>query len=1557
MSPGPLRKAPMKLQPNPPAWCSRYVGLPFLDRGRTTDGLDCWGLVCLVYANRFGIALPSLSHVPSGDAAAQQVELEQQLRGSWTDTTFRSDHQPSIGDVLLMHLGRRLHVGLRVSKGHFLHVLENTGSTIERLDSPLFAKRITRHFKYTAPVLVRHSLTPLHDTKVDMGVVEGKTIEEIRVLAGVDALPGLRAFLGAREVPAVAWTRVRPKAGRILRFTCVPAGGDSGGGKSPLRTVMSIALLAATIAAPFALVGVGANAATWGAGTLGGSLFAAGVGIVGSLALNALIPPPSPAISDGAGQQVSPSITGARNELRKFVAVPRLLGTHRLVPVYAAVPVTENVDGDTYLRLLFLLGYGPLDISDLRIGETPLSEFDGVEVQIRSGGDDDGPLSLYPSTIIEDAMSVLLKQAEGWQVRTSAIDADEIAVDVTWPQGIAEIARDGSRIERAVAVRVQFAPTGTNAWRDVNGTSPDNERALDVLFRTPDVRLGGQGVVQGPVLWGGGFAGTKPSFLPASNFAYELTGYVRFPYTSQFTTLNRVEFAIDGSDACDLQVLDRTLITFYGQHATEGGATPGTSNRSQPTLYRMGFAKIRIRVEARQGNPGALALLWRVNDPGGGQFVPIPAENLCIAPREGATGLNYRWFDTTAYAGAVVVSSSSTDSIRRTISFAVPRGQYDIRVQRETPDTDSESIVDRCFLTAVKTIRNVDPVRMRGVAKVALRIKASNQLNGVIDNFNCLATSILPDWDAAAQVWVERATNNPASCMRALVQSRGAFRPLADDKLNLAELQQFHDECRVLGFACNYVVDTKGTAWERLRDVAATGRARVARPGGKVTPIREKLHTTPVQHFSARTMQNFVSRKAFGDVPHALRITFMNEARGYERDERVVYADGFDITNATRFDTLELPGVTNPDQVYRLGRYYLAAMILRPEVFSARCSLDHLACGVGDMVYVSHDVPLFGLSSARITALVTDAAGNIAGLQLDEEIVMDAGDTYGIFVRLASNDSWSRELVTREGVSTQVKFVSAVAPGAASPQVGDLVLFGRAGQEVRRLIVKSIEVDARLQATLTFVDDAPAVLTADSEPIPPYDPGISTPPTFENRPATPVIENIRSDDYVLVRAADGSLQPRMVISYRIPASNRPLATHVQVRVRQIPGLGQTGDAPWRVLPQLAIDGNEVSVGDVIEGSAYQIRLRAVSAIGQTSDWAEAEHVVIGKSLPPPDVLAFDVERLSDGIRRYSFDLGDIPPDVVGVQIRFARSPGPELWNELTPLHEGTLEGVSPTDLPDPPASGRYLFAIRMVDSVGNLSRNARTVIRDLGTGSRPDVAVSVDAAALRFPGTKTGCFVTRRGVLEAVGEETWDTLASFGVTSWDTWPLWTLRPANPIRYEHPTIDAGFVFDFQPDVHMTFKGSRVVELQHSIDDVTYSDWERIEAFTARTVRARYIRFRVTVFITDGFPVPSIEELVFMLRAEMITQVVNDLDTATLTGDRRLGVGDVRVPIGSSQLGAITSVQVSFNGLGAGFSYVVVDKATLPGPRIRIFNDLDLPADAVIDVRVTGPRGLE
>lgn len=136
---------------HPPAWVGGYIGLSFRSGGRTRDGLDCWGLVRLVLAERFGIDVPSYADA-YGDAhrALDVAPLIDAHRDDWVAVPKGAER---LGDaVLLRTKGWPMHVGLIVARGRMLHIEAGIASVIERLDSPIWRDRIVG--VYRAPQIV-----------------------------------------------------------------------------------------------------------------------------------------------------------------------------------------------------------------------------------------------------------------------------------------------------------------------------------------------------------------------------------------------------------------------------------------------------------------------------------------------------------------------------------------------------------------------------------------------------------------------------------------------------------------------------------------------------------------------------------------------------------------------------------------------------------------------------------------------------------------------------------------------------------------------------------------------------------------------------------------------------------------------------------------------------------------------------------------------------------------------------------------------------------------------------------------------------------------------------------------------------------------------------------------------------------------------------------------------------------------------------------------------------------------------------------------------------------
>ncbi|MEY2653818.1 MAG: hypothetical protein RLZZ524_846 [Pseudomonadota bacterium] len=123
------------------AWAGEYVGLPFLEKGRDRDGLDCWGLIRLVYAERFGRALPVWAE---GYASTQPCEATAaHLAHCATEFYEVQPGEEKLGDILLFRTGRHLsHVGLVIGGGWMLHITAGINSSIERYRAPRWLPRL-----------------------------------------------------------------------------------------------------------------------------------------------------------------------------------------------------------------------------------------------------------------------------------------------------------------------------------------------------------------------------------------------------------------------------------------------------------------------------------------------------------------------------------------------------------------------------------------------------------------------------------------------------------------------------------------------------------------------------------------------------------------------------------------------------------------------------------------------------------------------------------------------------------------------------------------------------------------------------------------------------------------------------------------------------------------------------------------------------------------------------------------------------------------------------------------------------------------------------------------------------------------------------------------------------------------------------------------------------------------------------------------------------------------------------------------------------------------------
>lgn len=129
-----------------PEWVGGYVGIPFVSKGRTRDGCDCWGLFRMVAQEQFGIkGLPDYArtYAHANDRASVVGAIHRGLERGWT----RSDEASPGALVVLNVMGKPWHTGVAVGGPWMLHTLENVGSALERLDSITWMRRVEGYYR------------------------------------------------------------------------------------------------------------------------------------------------------------------------------------------------------------------------------------------------------------------------------------------------------------------------------------------------------------------------------------------------------------------------------------------------------------------------------------------------------------------------------------------------------------------------------------------------------------------------------------------------------------------------------------------------------------------------------------------------------------------------------------------------------------------------------------------------------------------------------------------------------------------------------------------------------------------------------------------------------------------------------------------------------------------------------------------------------------------------------------------------------------------------------------------------------------------------------------------------------------------------------------------------------------------------------------------------------------------------------------------------------------------------------------------------------------------
>ncbi len=470
--------------------------------------------------------------------------------------------------------------------------------------------------------------------------------------------------------------------------------------------------------------------------------------------------------------------------------------------------------------------------------------------------------------------------------------------------------------------------------------------------------------------------------------------------------------------------------------------------------------------------------------------------------------------------------------------------------------------------------------------------------------------------------------------------------------------------------------------------------------------------------------------------------------------------------------------------------------------------------------------------------------------------------------------------------------------------------------------VTSIELNENDTVGITALEYDSSVYSFDPH-APPETPDTNRPDPFALAPPSTLRLQSGADQNLI--ATDGTIISRILATWAAPPS-------AFVERYEI-GFKLSASTAWTYF---LTDSTEFHLAPVADGHMYDVSVIALYTGGRKSPPIfQTSHPVAGKTEPPeaPASLTFLPQR--DGTRQFAWPPNTTDHDLAGYQIRYA-SALDSPWEKMSPLHTGLLQS-SPYQTSQLNA-GTYRFAIKSIDTSGNASATARYLVATLQDSPVSTILQAYYPRLEDWPGTIINGRITPvSGDIETTDQNTWDALPP----TWDQWTSWIVA-GNKLTYQYPDIDLQKDLVFRPIVTAQVAGTATYEIDHAADGGTWTGWQTtITAITAR-------RLRVRIVVTG--PAPRIESVAILLEGRQETEDIADLDTSRITGNRRLAVGDIRLPV-QRAFTVIKTVQIAFQNTGPGWTMEIIDKKP-SGPRIKIYNRAGALADATIDATLKG-----
>ena len=387
--------------------------------------------------------------------------------------------------------------------------------------------------------------------------------------------------------------------------------------------------------------------------------------------------------------------------------------------------------------------------------------------------------------------------------------------------------------------------------------------------------------------------------------------------------------------------------------------------------------------------------------------------------------------------------------------------------------------------------------------------------------------------------------------------------------------------------------------------------------------------------------------------------------------------------------------------------------------------------------------------------------------------------------------------------------------------------------------------------------------------------------------------------------------------------------------------------------------------NVIDQKIYNVRVKAVNALGVSSTYVSATRTIVGAIEPPSDVTDFACNILGQEAHLSWTQIADL--DLAYYQIRYSSvTDGTGDWANSVSLVEKVSRPA--TSINVPARVGTYL--IKAVDKLGNFSSNATGIVSNVTSIQNFNNIASV-AEHPTFGGTLTNTAIVD-DTLQLDSSELFDAASGnfdaettrffdSGVANADFYASGNYLFANVVdigakhtcrltaSLKQTSSDPDDLFDNRSgnfdsasgafDGDTPSNSNAHIEIATSDDNSTYTDFQN---FVIGNYTARYFKFRVVLTSSDLASTPVVEEV----------SVTIDMEDRIFSGnDITSGAGAKTVTFTNPYKTANYAVGITGQGMATG-DFFLVDTKTITGFNVTFKNSSGTSISKVFDYIAKG-----